>query len=440
MRRSPRSPLLSLLLLTLAPSAHAQAPRSPPVPAVPDADKDAARNLFKEGYELQAAGRYAEALERFKRSEQVYPAPTALLHIAECEAQLQRLVEAAETYRELTRQQLPAGSPPPFVAAQAQGAAELQQIEPRIPHVRITVAPENVPGVSVSVDGQPMNVALLGVDRAIDPGEHKVGATAPGYERTEVSIRVEERTPTQAVALTLQPLTPLLVAPAPLPAAPPSSPAPQPQIIYLTPQAPQPAPAQRFYVPIPDQTPAVPAGPVPSRKGLFMGPRLGVVVPDGSTGLSDTVKSGFSIGAELDFRFSRRFFIGAVIDHGFLGAAGKATSDAVAAGLGSASFSTTNVDAVIGVITSPDHVAALFETGVGYRTVSGTEFSSPVSSPELVLGAGVWIPAGNHFRIVPRLDATFGSLQGTDAIGGNVSYGYAMLTFVVGGYYNLDFH
>ena len=52
--------------------------------------------------------------------------------LAECEAALGKLVESAETYRTLTRTPLPPGAPNAFVQAQAQGAAELTQVEPRI--------------------------------------------------------------------------------------------------------------------------------------------------------------------------------------------------------------------------------------------------------------------------------------------------------------------
>jgi len=435
--RSLPTPLLAFALLWALP-ALAQ-------PPVSDADRDAARNLFKEGYDLQLAGNYAEALDRFRRSQQVTPAPTALLHIAECQAQLLHLVEAAETYRALAHQPIADGSPPAFVAAQTQGAAELQQIEPRIPHVRVEVRPADVPNLEVFIDGQPMNTALVGVDRAIDPGEHKISAVAPGYDRTEAVVRFAEKEPPRAVPLVLTPTPGVFVPAAPATAV---APAPPPRVVYVT----QPAPrtgyvmAPRTYYPA---TPPPPPAPPQSRTGLFFGLRGGALVPSGND-VRSAISTGGSIGAELDVRFARRYFAGVILDHGFLGTSSSfgsgASGPSGASGTGDASgpsptFSTTNVDAVFGFVTSPDHLAFLIETGLGYRVLGASSGPTALDSGEFLLGAGMWIPAGSRLRIVPRVDMTVGSFSGTDWNGTtSVAYGYAMFMLGVGGYYNVDFH
>jgi hypothetical protein len=404
--------------------------------AVSDADREAARNLFKEGFTLQAAGSYADALDRFRRSQQVYPAPTALLHIAECEAKLGRLVEAAETYRTLAREPLPPNPPPPFVAAQAQGAAELQQIEPRIPHIRIDVTPVNAPGMVVTIDGQAMNVALLGVERPVDPGDHVIVASAPGFEKAEATVTVAEKQTTKMVGLLMKPLPELAV---PVVVGPPVA-APQgPRIVYVQ-GPPQPYPVTPYYVPRPapapappPETPAVvtPPGPPESRTGFFVGPRLGAVYPGAGGVIGSDVATGFTLGGELSLRFARRLFLGAVFDHGFLATGSNATNP-------SATFSTTGIDAEFGVITNPDHVAAVFDFGGGYRVLEGSDGTS-VTSPEAILGIGLWIPTGHVARLVPRIDGTFGSFSGNAGGVGQVSSGYAMINFLIAGYFNWDF-
>jgi len=424
---------LALTPLSIASTASAQAP-------VSDADREAARNLFKEGFDLQAAGNYADALDRFKRSQQVYPAPTALLHIAECEARLLRLVEAAETYRALARQQLAPGAPPAFFAAQTQGAAELQQIEPRIPHVRVDVTPPNVQNLSVWIDEQPLNVALLGVDRPIDPGNHKFTAQAPGYDRTEIMVRVDEKQPTRMISLPLKQATGAAVGVAPVPYPV------QPQVVYV--QAPPPVyPVPQYPTPIAATPATVSPTEELSRKGIFFGPRLGYVYPVLPSSLNG-ITGGFSLGVEFDFRFARRFYLGAVVDHGFLGTTGSGGTDANGNPTSGPTYSTTDVELVFGVITNPDKFGALFQFGAGYRVMSASDTvgdSVSLSSPEASLSAGLWIPIGEHFRLAPRIDTSFGSLSGSisDSSGQSVStpsYGYAMVAFVLAAYPNFNFH
>ncbi len=440
----PLSPLRSLPLTLLAAFALFSAAPAWAQPAVSDADRDAARNLFKEGYDLQRAGNYADALDRFKRSQQVYPAPTALLHIAECQAQLLHLVEAAETYRTLAREPIADGAPAAFVAAQMQGAAELQQIEPRIPHVRVEVKPADVPSLEVTIDGEPVNNALIGVDRAVDPGEHKIVALAPGYDRAEAVVRVAEKEPPRAVPLVLRP-TPGVFMPA-LPQLPttPVANGTQPQVVYVTPPPPRTnylvAPGTLY----PTPPPRLPSPPLLSRTGLFFGLRAGALVPAGNNDEISAVHTGGSLGAEVNVRFARRFFTGIVVDHGFLGTSAAYASSTNGTGAQSTcdpTFSTTNVDAVFGFITSPDHFAFLIQTGLGYRVLDASCQPTSMNSGEFMLGAGMWIPAGSHFRIVPRVDMTIGSFSGTEWTGTTgAADGYAMFMLGVGGYYNIDFH
>src|SRR5260370_17582258 len=81
---------------------------------VNDAQRAAARDLFKQGDELQRASRFAEALDKFQRAQQVFGAPTNQLRIAKCEAALGRLVEPTEEFPSLSRRPLPPPPPPPL--------------------------------------------------------------------------------------------------------------------------------------------------------------------------------------------------------------------------------------------------------------------------------------------------------------------------------------
>ncbi|MGH7286310.1 MAG: hypothetical protein ACRELY_32735, partial [Polyangiaceae bacterium] len=129
--------LVASLVLSYSPLARAQ--------QASDADRAAARDLFNKGVELQNSQKFPEALDHFERAEKVVNAPTNLLHIGQCQAALGRLVEAAEAFRATARYQLAAGAPAPFVAAQNEAQTQLATIEPRIPELKITVMPKDIP-------------------------------------------------------------------------------------------------------------------------------------------------------------------------------------------------------------------------------------------------------------------------------------------------------
>lgn len=163
-----------------------------PLSEVSDADRHAARDLYREGFSLQQAGKHAEALEKFTRSFRVYGAPTTGLRIAECQAMLGKLVEAAEIFRAVQAIAVPPGNAA-FDQAKQQAAAELQQVEARMPRLTIEVTPASVRNLTVTIDGQPMSAALVGVPRPINPGPHTIVATAPNYKIAEAQVDIKEK-------------------------------------------------------------------------------------------------------------------------------------------------------------------------------------------------------------------------------------------------------
>ncbi|CAN5124632.1 hypothetical protein BH09MYX1_BH09MYX1_61430 [soil metagenome] len=171
---------------------------------ISDADRKAARDLFNEGATLQAGGKYAEALDKFQKSIAVYPAPTTALRIAQCKASMNRLVEATEDYRSIINTALPPGSPPAYQQSKDQAAVELAALDPQVPRVKIIVTPDRISGLQITVDGQPMNAALVGVARPIDPGNHRIVASAPGYAPGEASVTVAKAAQVPEVRIALR--------------------------------------------------------------------------------------------------------------------------------------------------------------------------------------------------------------------------------------------
>jgi hypothetical protein len=391
--RDLSSSLLILALVVASATAQAQ--------GISDADRAAARELYVQGVELQQAGRFTEALDRFNRAQAVFSAPTHLLHIAECEASLGKLVESAETYRTLVRTPLPAGAPQAFVQAQQQAGTELTQVEPRLPSIRVVVRPENLQGLQIQVDGQPMSTALVGVQRPTDPGDHTVTVYAPGYARANQKIALQERE-NRDVTVALQASSGIVYG-----GAPPYPPAVQPA---------QPAPQ---YAPAP-----APYGPPEARRpaagGFMLGADLGVLIPGGNTGTiggSDTSVSSFAstggaVGINAGFRFVRRLYLGIDIQHGFLGSGSGATSS-----------SSTNLYALdFAYLSNPDGVVGFYaELGVGYRTLTSGESSTTFKGGDVSLGIGMHIHVGEWVRLIPKVSVSGGQFDSASCNASNSS-------------------
>jgi hypothetical protein len=142
----------------------------------------AARTLALEGIKLADAGRCEEAIDRLARAERLHHAPVVLGRLGECQVARGRLVEGTETLRKVLREALPANPPEVLLKARERAQSVLDKAKGKIGAVNIIVrGPEESSRVTVTVDGEPMNVALLEVDRPTDPGEHLVEASAPGF-------------------------------------------------------------------------------------------------------------------------------------------------------------------------------------------------------------------------------------------------------------------
>jgi hypothetical protein len=416
------------LTLLAPPVAHAQ---------VSDSDRAAARELYIEGVKLQDQGKFTEALERFQRAQSVFSAPTHLLHIAECQAALGRLVESAETYRTLVRTPLPAGSPPAFVQAQQQGAAELTQVEPRIPTLKLHVKPEHLSNMTVQIDGQPMSAALVGVARPTNPGVHTVAVFAPGYGKSEQQVTLKEKEQKEVTA-TLQQTSGVIYGPAVTP-TPNTQPANPP--VTTTEKEPAPAPP-----------PAVYEAPQAKKRGapvaFMFGPHMGLHFPggniaktndgttDSTTGLGDHAGTGFALGIDGGIRFARVFYVGASFEHGFYGK-GKYWDEQGSALPSGQTLSTTIYSNFAGVtgawISNPDGVGFYLELGVGYRWFGETakveaagasaESTRVATGTEGMLGLGVHIKAGDWLRLIPKVAVYGGTFKDYDTTGATTDSG-----------------
>lgn len=360
-------------------------------------DVAAARKLAQESIELYDARDYRGALEQMQRAEALFDAPIHLLYIARSQQKLGQLVEASETYRKLVRFPLEAGASQTSKDAVESGQRELPQVEARIGALRIEVTPKSPNGLVLSVDGKPVPVALLGVDRPTDPGHHTLRAEAAGFAPAEASLDLKDG---EKRAITLELL--------------PSATASSSSAINLVGAGPE------------SNAPAA-AAAADRRVSFFIGLRLGAAIPSGTLysveGERVAATDYFSGGgfAELQggVRFQRYFALKLYLEGLALGA-GSWLRDSDYAD-NSVSGQGIGIGGLIG--TKPGQWGGFGELDLGYRrievtrrfdddfTCSGSQ-SLGLKGLALRVGGGAHIPVHRLVQLTPFVAASFGQVLG----------------------------
>jgi hypothetical protein len=408
-----------------------------------DAERKAtARAAYHEGITLQEKGNTADALARFEAAQSVFPAPTHLLRIAQCQALLGKLIEASETYEQLSRATLAPDAPEAFVSAKEKARAELAQLKPRIPSLRITIQPppSSVRDMRVLVNDAPIPNELIGLARPVNPGRFRITVSAPGYRTANPIdvIVVERESRTAEIMLRAEPSVVLGGTSIPEPRVAPRS---TPEA-YESTNSPASAP------------------PGPSSAGLLLGLRPLVVVPGGqlekNRKLSDFASAGGGIGIDAIARFSRMFLIGGTLELARLGT--SATTRAKLPANVEPSMSTSYLGVFVGIVPNVDRVTFIADAGLGLRLftsgIDQTNAQGATASADSTwkgldfsFNAGLSIPAG-RFRIAPKAGFSFGTFTSADCSGNTTACGvvdptnrethlFAQLS--VGVYYHLDF-
>ncbi len=208
-----RFPLLSLLSAALlyASSAFAE-----------DAEtRTAARDLATQGAQAFDAGQYAEASDFFRRAHELVPAPSIALLRARSLAKLGQLLEAIDIYEQTSRLKLPEDAPEAYMQAVDTARSEGEAVRHRLPRLKLTrIGVSNNESVQVIMDDKPTPDALLGVERPINPGQHRIEARVAGQLRATRQLSLVEGESYQ-IELDLRPPQPapkpVVVQPAPPP-------------------------------------------------------------------------------------------------------------------------------------------------------------------------------------------------------------------------------
>ncbi len=218
---------LSSTLLTLALAGSPVVLFSETAAAQQPSEQDIAqaRQLGQQAQAAYDAGNFAESEKLWAAARNLYPvAPTLTLGLARTQAKLGKVVAAQENYNKIIREWGNNPSPPPAFAAALEAAkSEVGAVSAKVANVVISVDGAQSP--NVTIDGQTVPVAALGLKRPVDPGTHTVRAEASGYKPAEATFQVAEGGNAEA-KLKMEKSAETPVAAAPVPG---TQPAPQPE-------------------------------------------------------------------------------------------------------------------------------------------------------------------------------------------------------------------
>src|SRR5450432_2057654 len=177
-----RAPLAAKLSLSVCALTLALAARAPSAFAQSDDDRAGARAAATEGVAAFNQQHWAESADLFARAESLVHSPVHLLYLARSQAKLGKFVKARENYNRVVREPIAANAPDAFHKAQESAQQEVGQIEPHIGSIAVKLVGATAQQVTVTMDGEKISPALIGVPHPVDPGKHDFKASGPGFE------------------------------------------------------------------------------------------------------------------------------------------------------------------------------------------------------------------------------------------------------------------
>lgn len=197
------------------------------------AETAAARALAVDGLKLAQANNCTEAVPKLERAEKLYHSTVVSIRLGECYVGLGKLVEGTELLRKALREPQPAEPAPALAKALERAQKLLDATKPRIAGLTIKVAA--VQDMGVKIDGNLVPGVLLDTEIPVDPGEHSVEVTAPGFIKSGSRLMVAEGEK-KSLTLTLarDPNASVPPAPSAKPAQEPAPPQPNEATTHTT--------------------------------------------------------------------------------------------------------------------------------------------------------------------------------------------------------------
>jgi hypothetical protein len=179
--RIPRRTLSLCLCLAASPVMIA-------APAAAQGDVATAEALFREGKTLLEQGNFAAACPKLAESHRLDPATGTLLALAMCHEAEGKTASAWVEYAEVASRARQEGRADREQAARDKGAA----LETKLSTLTVAPSPKTaaIGGLVVKRDGAVVGVGAWQTAVPVDPGEHKVEASAPGKRAFSAIVAV----------------------------------------------------------------------------------------------------------------------------------------------------------------------------------------------------------------------------------------------------------
>ena len=160
------------------------------------------------------AGKYDVACPQLAESYRLDPAAGTLLNLASCEEKRGRLADAWQAYRDLA-QTLSAGDDRlAFVKKQ------VESLGPRVPRLSLRLAASAPEATKLTRDGVVVGRASQGEPLPVNPGDHVLVVSAPGFRERTVPLTLREGESRDVELAPGDPLAPASTVVAPPPAVP----------------------------------------------------------------------------------------------------------------------------------------------------------------------------------------------------------------------------
>src|SRR4051812_43067258 len=173
--------VVALGMVLIQPSAWAQT----------DDDRAGARVAATEGVKASNEKRWADAADLFSRAESLVHSPVHLLYLARAQEKLGHLVKARENYNKILREKYGPDAPDAFRQAQSSAQQESAGLDARLAAITVKLAGEKG-AIVVTMDGEKVPPALIGLPLPVDPGSHTFEASGTDLKSDSVTVAVTE--------------------------------------------------------------------------------------------------------------------------------------------------------------------------------------------------------------------------------------------------------